>query len=145
MTNVKLLFEVRFYKFIYLQGRYPEHIVCAMRCYCTVNWIWKKICVSKLLSLFTENWQREVKIHHISFLSQVMKWQKVNNDQNVSGKGQRTNSLLLLNPPIESKHIFIVIPCLLLCSRIHRWQMMETQNERKLTRKRHKSWIGKIQ
>lgn len=126
MANVKLLFEVILYKFISLQGRYPENIVCAMRCYCTVSLIWKKVCVGKSLSVFIE-----VKIQHISFLSQ---WQKVNKGQNVSSKGQRANFLLLLNPSIQPKHIFVVI--------LYRWQKANTEFEK--TDKRHESWIRKI-
>lgn len=98
MTNVKLLFEVRFYKFIYLQGRYPEHIVCTMKCYVTVNLIWNKICVRKLLSLFMESWQREVKIHHISFLSQVLKWQLIRTKMSVARDREQILSFCLILP-----------------------------------------------
>lgn len=50
MTNVELLFEVRFYELIYLQGNYCEHIAYGIRCYFNINLIWKKNRVSKLLT-----------------------------------------------------------------------------------------------
>lgn len=121
MTNVKLLFEVIFYKFIYLQGRYPECIVCAMKCYWTLNLIWK-VCVRKLLSLFI--WQK---------FTRLVSYHRCWNDKNLirtkmsvaRDRDQILSFCLILPFNLNIYLLLFFVYCFAIC---HRWQMMQTQN-----------------